>query len=382
MPCVACVGSKISEKLSGEPRKVGGCGNCGAHKLTVYNWLAGINSVQATPEFVEVRFKNSRKGIYFNEPKLPLREGEVVVVEAATGHDVGIISLTGELVKLQMKKKNISYPSDKVKKIYRIARERDIEVWQAAIKLEEETKKRARQIAQELGLEMKINDVEYQGDKTKATFYYTAEGRVDFRELIKKYAREFRVKIEMRQIGMRQEAGRIGGIGSCGKELCCSTWLTDFRSVSTQAARYQQLSINPAKLAGQCGKLKCCINYELDQYLEALQEFPDSEIKLHTQSGVAVFQKLDVFKKKMWYAYENDPDTLHELDIDRVKTIIELNKKNIYPESLRENTADTSPKEIGFMNVVGQERIDRFQSKDKSEKSKDRKRNNKQKGRK
>lgn len=370
MACGTCFKNKDNIKNGGY-RQSGGCGNCSSDKLTVFNWLAGISDPSVDgPAWVEVRFKNSRKNYYINPEKLPVKEGDVVAVEAQTGHDIGVVSLTGPLVLRQMARKNIAADEKNAKKIYRIARQKDIDIWQEAIKLEESTKKRAREIAASMGLVMKINDVEYQGDKTKATFYYTAEGRVDFRELIKVYAREFKVKIEMRQIGMRQEAAMLGGIGSCGRELCCSSWLTDFRSVNTQAARYQQLAFNPSKLTGQCGKLKCCLNYELDQYVEALNEFPDTEIKLQTKAGTAVFQKLDVFKKKMWYAYEHDPYNFIELDLNRVKEIIELNKKNIIPDQLKELTSVTMPEDPGFTNVVGQDSVDRFDKKNKRKKKK------------
>ena len=275
MACNSCSTGK-----DGQPKGCknnGTCGTDGCNKLTVFDWLSNMSLPNGEKPFpcVEVRFKNGRKHYYRNSENLSLSMGDIVATQAQFGHDIGMVTLTGELVKIQMKRKKID-PSDEenVLKIYRKASEKDINIWQTARDREEPMKVKARQFAIDLKLEMKISDIEFQGDGSKATFYYTAEDRVDFRELIKVYAREFKTRIEMRQVGFRQEAARLGGIGSCGRELCCSTWLTDFRSVSTSAARYQQLSLNPLKLAGQCGKLKCCLNYELDTYLEALESFP------------------------------------------------------------------------------------------------------------
>jgi cell fate regulator YaaT (PSP1 superfamily) len=350
----------------------GSCGSGGCNKLNVFDWLANmeIPNGQAPFDIVEIRFKNSRKGFYKNIDKLPLTTGELVAVEASSGHDIGIVSLAGELVKLQMKKKNVSFDSDEIKKIYRKAKSLDIEKWNAAKALEEETMYKARTQAVKLKLNMKISDVEYQGDKTKAIFYYTADERVDFRELIKALAEEFKVRIEMRQIGSRQEAGRLGGIGSCGRELCCSTWLTDFRSVTTSAARYQQLSINPQKLAGQCGKLKCCLNYELDSYLDAIKGFPDTNIKLNTQKGKAFHQKTDIFKKLFWYSYETEPNVFVELPLARVKEIIEFNQKDVLPSELLKEPAKNVVKEYtpDYENVVGQDSLNRFDHKKKKKK--------------
>jgi cell fate regulator YaaT (PSP1 superfamily) len=274
MGCSGCSsGRGCTTTTSGVPKGCGSGGSCsagGCNKLNVFDWLANmaLPAGQKPFDIVEVRFKNSRKEFYRNVNDLPLFQGEIVAVEAGSGHDIGVVSLTGELVKHQMKNRGIAADSPEIKKLYRKAKQTDVEKWKEAQVLEEKTMYAARTIAVRLGLQMKISDVEYQGDKTKATFYYTADDRVDFRELIKVLAAEFRVRIEMRQIGARQEAARLGGIGSCGRELCCSTWLTDFRTVNTSAARYQQLSLNPQKLAGQCGKLKCCLNYELDSYME------------------------------------------------------------------------------------------------------------------
>jgi cell fate regulator YaaT (PSP1 superfamily) len=310
-------------------------------------------------EFVEVRFKNTRKQ-FFKQENLSLTQGDVVAVEASPGHDVGTVSLVGDLVMLQMRKRNVDSATADFKKIYRKATESDIATWQDAVGLEDETKKRARIIARELGLDMKISDVEYQGDKSKAIFYYTAEARVDFRELIRKYAEEFKVRVEMKQIGSRQEAARLGGIGPCGRELCCSTWLTDFRTVSTSAARYQQLSLNPQKLAGQCGKLKCCLNYELDSYLDALKEFPSLKAKLELKDGTAFAQKVDIFKGVMWYTTKSDPTKFIEVPVERVNEILAMNKEGKKPSALVEHEYAEPVVKHDYENVVGQDDLTRF----------------------
>src|SRR5690606_38497821 len=253
--------------------------------------------------------------------------GDIVATEASPGHDIGIVTLTGELVKVQMKKKGVKDNAE-IGKLYRKASQKDIDIWSAARNKEEPMKVVAREIAIRLKLEMKISDIEFQGDGSKATFYYTANDRIDFRQLIKDFAREFSTRIEMKQVGFRQEASRLGGIGSCGRVLCCSTWLTDFRSVNTAAARYQQLSLNPQKLAGQCGKLKCCLNYELDTYMDALRDFPDFDTKLVTEKGDAVCQKQDIFKGLMWFAYTNNFSNWQVLNIEQVREIITQNKQN------------------------------------------------------
>ncbi|RLD33139.1 MAG: hypothetical protein DRI88_11385 [Bacteroidetes bacterium] len=305
-------------------------------KLTSYNWLGDVFDPLADKDFsyVEVRFKNGRKDFYTYSGDTLLNEGDIVAVEASPGHDIGIVSLTGDLVLLQMKRKSADPEKKEFKRIFRRARLADIEKWFEAIKQEDGAMHKTRVIAMNLGLEMKINDVEYQGDKTKAVFYYTAEERVDFRELIKKLAEAFRIRIEMRQIGVRQEAAKLGGIGSCGRELCCSSWMSSFQSVSTNSARIQQLSLNPQKLAGQCGKLKCCLNYEIDNYIETLQSFPDNRIRLKTKKGRASYVKSDVLKKMMWYAYEDDPNNIMAIPVDKVNEIIELNNKKKYPADL------------------------------------------------
>ena len=290
--------------------------------------------------------------------------GDTVAVESTSGHDIGIVSLKGELVRLQMRKKKVKTDSEEIKTLYRHASALDLEKWETAKNREKKTMYRAREMAFNLNLDMKIGDVEFQGDNTKAIFYYTSDGRVDFRELIKQMAHEFKVRIEMRQIGVRQEAQRMGGIGSCGRELCCSTWLNDFRSVSTSAARYQQLSLNPQKLAGQCGKLKCCLNYELDMYVEAIKDFPKSNVKLKTKKGEAFMQKMDIFKRKVWYSYSSEPSNFFELHLDKVKEIVFENKKGNHPESLEMyiNTLVEEPKH-DYENVVGQDSITRFDKK-------------------
>lgn len=341
-----------------------GAGGCGT-KLSVFDWLSNMElpKGQTRPDVVEIRFKNTRKDFFKMEPDMILSSGDVVAVEASPGHDIGVVSLTGELVRLQLRKR---YPKGEVpelKKVYRKAKQTDIDKWQAARDLEMPTMLRARTIASEMKLAMKISDVEYQGDKTKAVFFYTAEERVDFRDLIKRLADEFKVRVEMRQIGSRQEAGRLGGIGTCGRELCCSTWLTDFRSVSTSAARYQQLSLNPLKLAGQCGKLKCCLNFELDTYLDAIKDFPEATPKINTQAGRAFHQKTDIFRRIIWYSYESDPSNFIALSVDRVKELIESNKKGEVPAELSSEKLVVKPKaqeEMYYENVVGQDSLTRF----------------------
>ncbi|MDP4281147.1 MAG: regulatory iron-sulfur-containing complex subunit RicT [Bacteroidota bacterium] len=310
-------------------------------------------------DIAEIRFKNSRKDFFRIPPDIELAIGDIVAVEANPGHDIGIVSMCGEMVRLQMRKKKVNPDNPDMKKVYRRARLTDIEKWIASVELEMGTMSKSKEIVLRLGLQMKINDVEYQGDGTKAIFYYTADDRVDFRELIKVLAEEFKVRIEMRQIGARQEASRLGGIGSCGRELCCSTWLNDFRSVTTGAARVQQLSLNPQKLAGQCGKLKCCLNYEYETYLDALKDFPNSEIVLKTKKGDAVHQKSDIFNRLMWYSYLNDPSNLMAIKVENVNQIISDNKNGIIPEQL-EDFSFIFEQKSEFENVVGQDDLTRF----------------------
>lgn len=357
----------------------GSCGTGGCNKLSVFDWLANMKLPDGQQPFdiAEIRFKNSRKEYFKNVNSLSLNVGDVVAVEAGSGYDVGVVSLTGELVKLQLKKRNVPLDSEEFKKIYRIAKQTDLDKWKEARELEVPTMYKARTIALRLGLEMKLSDVEYQGDKTKATFYYTADARVDFRELIKVLAEEFRVRVEMRQIGARQEASRLGGIGSCGRELCCSTWLTDFRTVNTSAARYQQLSLNALKLAGQCGKLKCCLNYELDSYVDALKEFPDMDgKKLQTKKGDAFLQKTDIFRRMMWFSYRGEPGVFVPMKVEDVHEVLAANAKGELPEALKATvrvtqTVTAVEPEPSFENVVGQDSLTRFDQK-KSQKFKQR----------
>jgi cell fate regulator YaaT (PSP1 superfamily) len=389
MGCSTC--STTDGQVSPGCGNNGVCGSDGCNKLNVHDWLDNMLMPDGHKPFdiVEIRFKGSRKDFYRNSDNLQLKTGDIVAVEGNPGHDIGIVSLTGELVRFQMKNKGTQIDSNEIKALYRIARPADIEKWEVAKKLEVSTMYKARTIALALKLRMKLSDVEYQGDGKKATFFYTADERVDFRELIKKLADEFRIRIEMRQIGMRQEASRLGGIGSCGRELCCSTWLTDFRAVSTSAARYQNLSLNPLKLAGQCGKLKCCLNYELDAYLDAIEDIPDSNVKLQTNKGTAVHRKTDIFKRLMWYSYLN-PDVGKEgqgidnwvvIKVDRVKEIIELNKNNRKPDDL--GVYEEFKNEIAepdYTDVVGQDSLTRLDKRKKKKKKKKKRYSNQQKG--
>ena len=307
-------------------------------KMHEFNWLKDYEGTnpEGKPLIAEVRFKNDHKDFFTYPEELNLQEGELVAVEAAIGHDIGIVTLVGELAVRQMKRKRFRTPLEEMKKVYRRARANDVEKWLSAIALEDSTLYRTRTIAENLGLEMKLNDIEYQGDKTKAIFYYTADGRVDFRELIKKLAEEFHVRVEMRQIGVRQESAKLGGIGSCGRELCCASWISDFQSVTTNVARVQQLSPNPQKLAGQCGKLKCCLNFEYEAYVEALKAFSDPNIVLKFKNGDAIHQKSDVFKGIMWYSYTTDKSNIMAIPVDKVKEIIAKNKKGELPEKLED----------------------------------------------
>jgi len=378
MSCNNC-----STDSGGVPKGCKSNGNCGTDtcgsgsKLSVFDWLSNMTlpNGQAPFNIYEIRFKNGRKLFFKNTENLTLSMGDVVAVEGSPGHDIGTITLGGELVKVQLKKKKVSLDSEDIKKIYRKASQRDIDVWQSAREKESETQRRGREILGRLGLKMKLSDVEYQGDGNKATFYYTADERVDFRQLIRDFASAFSVRIEMKQVGLRQEAARLGGVGSCGRELCCSTWLTDFRKVSTAAARYQQLSLNPLKLAGQCGKLKCCLNFELDTYLDALKEFPKQDMVLKTENGVAVFVKMDIFKNLLWYKYKDNSFKWFKLSLDQVQEIIALNKGNENSPSLEEYESDSVEEvKIDFENVVGQESLTRF---DRPKQKRNRNRNQK-----
>jgi cell fate regulator YaaT (PSP1 superfamily) len=375
---MACTNCSTGAK-DGTPRGCNNNGTCGTdscNKLSVFDWLSNMTLPGGQEPFdaAEIRFKNGRKEFFRNTEKLTLSIGDIVATETSPGHDIGIVTLTGELVKIQMKKKGDN-PDKELAKIYRKASQRDIDIWTEARNKEEAVRMRAREIAIHLKLEMKISDVEFQGDGSKATFYYTANDRVDFRQLIKEFAQEFKIRIEMKQVGFRQEAARLGGIGSCGRELCCSTWLTDFRSVNTSAARYQQLSLNPQKLAGQCGKLKCCLNYELDTYLDALKDFPDMDTKLYTEKGDAYCQKVDIFKEIMWFAYANAPAQWLVLPVSRVQEIVAINKKKERVAGLEDYVMESVQEvEKKFENVVGQDSLTRFDQPKKKKNNKNKKR--------
>jgi cell fate regulator YaaT (PSP1 superfamily) len=344
------------------------CKNSSCCKLDSYDWLSDVPVGNVATDMIEVRFKNTRIGYYKNVNNLQLKQGDIIAVEASPGHDIGIVALTGELVLEQMKKNRVRSDNGEYKKVYRKAKGIDIDKWKESIDLEMTTMLKARKISETLKLNMKIGDVEFQGDRTKAIFYYIADERVDFRELIKVLAEEFKVRIEMRQIGARQEAGRIGGIGTCGRELCCSTWINNFVSVTTNSARYQEVSLNPQKLAGQCGKLKCCLNYELDSYLDAQKDFPDTSIALVTTDGTAYHQKTDIYRRLMWYGYSREEGSaLIALSVERVKEVIEENKQS-RKVKVTDEEAGAAPQakteELGYKNVVGQESLTRFDKKD------------------
>lgn len=331
----------------------------GCCKLGDYNWLKDAQDGSCNGLF-EVRFKNTRKGIYINDSPQNIRLGDLVMVEATTGLDLGIVTLEGPIVGRQMKCKGIDPKTAVFKKIYRKARQTDIERWQEAIAREQETMIKARSIAAEMGLEMKIGDVEFQGDGTKAIFYYIADGRVDFRQLIKAFAEEFHIRIEMKQIGARQEAGLIGGLGVCGRELCCANYISSFQSISTAAARCQDLSLNPQKLAGQCGKLKCCLNYEVATYLDAQSRIPKVSEPLDFQDGPAYLRKTDILKEVMYFSYDRTSDAqLYPLAASEVREIIKMNRNGVKPESLRSEPEPVSPE---FVTAVGDDSISRFDS--------------------
>ncbi len=362
MSCSSCSSTK-----NGSPRGCQNNGTCGSdscNKLTVFDWLENMHPPQGEEDcsFVEVRFKNSRKEFFRLPKELKPQAGSLVITKVDRGYDLGTVTLAGALVAVQMKRKKIKAESDKIGTILRLANQEEIDVWHASRAKEAEVQKRARELAIALKLNMKLSDVEFQGDGKKATFYYTADKRVDFRQLIKDMARAFSIRIEMRQIGLREEASRLGGVGSCGRELCCSTWLTDFRSVNIAAARYQQLSLNPQKLAGQCGRLKCCLNYELEVYRSALKAFPKAEVKLQTEKGIGVFQKMDIFKGLIWYAYKGEWTTWHKLTVSAVKEIIEKNKANQKVPSMEAYVEEEVKEEKNklFDSGVGQDSLKRF----------------------
>lgn len=384
MSCSTCSNNKTG--VPNGCKSNGSCGTGGCNKLTVFDWLANMQlpTGQKPYNIVEVQFKNERKEYYKNDKSLSLFGGDIVCVQGTSGHDVGTVTLTGELVKLQLDKRKIK-DTKNLPVIYRKAGDADIQKWHEARALEDEVKPKARKLAIDLNLDMKISDIEFQGDKSKATFYYTADSRVDFRELIKKYTSTFNIRVEMKQIGMRQEAGKLGGIGVCGRELCCSTWLTDFRSVNTSAARYQQLSLNPQKLAGQCGKLKCCLNFELDAYMEQFKTFPDTRVELKTQLGNARHQKTDVFKRMMWYSVmdKNGMSDFIPLAVERVNEIIQMNKEGKKPQSLKDFMVVETPvveEKENFGSVVGQDSLNRFDSNFKKKKKSKKKGNYRGKG--
>jgi len=339
-----------------------GCNRNSSQKLSTFDWMCDLPETQKDTDFVEIQFKNTRKGYFLNSTKIPLEKGDVVAVESSPGHDIGEVTLVGRLVLLQMKKYNVNPEKIEVKRVYRKAKETDLEKFQEAKGKEQETMIKARQIAESLKLNMKIGDVEFQGDGNKAIFYYIADERVDFRQLIKVFAETFRIRIEMKQIGARQEAGRIGGIGPCGRELCCAGWMTNFNSVSTSAARIQDISLNPQKLAGQCGKLKCCMNFELDSYTDASKNFPSKEIPLETLDNTYYHFKTDVFKGQM--AYSTSPNfgaNLVTISSKRAKEVIALNRKGTKPDMLDDHSEDEAkPVVVDYENGVGQDSLTRF----------------------
>ncbi len=346
----------------------GACQTGGCNKLNVFDWLAHMDGSISSFDIVEIRFKNGRKDFFRNKQQLELNLGDAVVVDVPNGHHIGHVSLQGELVRLQMKKKKVD-DDESIKGIYRVASAKDIDKFRQARKREEPTLFRTREIIQQQKLQMKLTDVEYQADNTKATFYYSADDRVDFRELIKVLAAEFRIRIEMRQISLRQEASRLGGVGSCGRELCCSTWLTGMVSVSTQAARYQNLSLNPSKLSGQCGRLKCCLNYELETYMESLKDIPEVEKPLQMESGPAFLQKTDIFRKIMWFSFK-DENSWHPVDTSRVAEIIALNKDGKKPATLFEDEVVEEPVSTLNSDLVAMDR--KFRGRHKTKKKKKR----------
>ena len=357
MSCTSC--STASNGKPGGCKSNGGCSTGGCNRMNTHDWLRNlpISDVASACKVIEVSFsQGTRKDFYRNPTLQPYEKGDLIAVEGVSGFDVGEVSLTGEIVRLQMKKRNVKEDNPEMKKVLRVATDRDIDIWKQNKAREPEAVIRSRAIAKQLKLDMKISQVEMQADGRKATFFYIADGRVDFRELIKVYASEFKVKVEMRQIGARQEAGKVGGIGSCGRELCCSTWLTDFSSVNTTAARYQNLSINQTKLSGQCGRLKCCLNYELDTYLDALQHFPDNCDVIQVAKGNAFLIKKDIFKNLMWYTLP-DSNKQYPLTIERVQKIKSLNQQGIKPDDLEPvEVTSGKPKEAEpeFVELVGQ----------------------------
>ncbi len=387
MGCISCAVGEYKTKTKAKSSGCGSTGGCssggcstgGCNKLNTFDWLSNMDIPSSQRyDMVEVRFKGGRKDYFRNLNHLDLTTGDMVVCEMTSGHHVGMVSLQGDLVRLQMKKKNLTVGDD-VKGIYRLASEKDQEKHTQAMARDLPTMYRTREIARDLDLNMKLSDVEYQSDNTKATFFYSSEERVDFRELIKILASEFKVRVEMRQISLRQEASRLGGIGSCGRELCCSTWLTDFKNISTSAARYQNLSLNPAKLSGQCGRLKCCLNYELETYMDALKGIPNVDSPLKTQAGDATLQKTDIFKRIMWFGFDKSANW-HPVPIEKVVEIIDLNKKGILPESLEQLQSVPQAAERGKSSLNSDlENLDKKYSGDQKKKSKSRNNRNRNK---
>ncbi len=361
----------------------GGCSTCkvsekrGSAASSVFNWLANVEEAKSNSNknLVEIQFKMNRKEYFENKDNLSISEGDFVAVEGNSGHDIGKITLIGEIVYYQIKRKKINIKTNPLKKIYRLAKDTDLSKYESAIDLEQSTLKKAKEIINNHKLEMKLIDVEFQGDKSKAIFYYTAEKRVDFRELIKEYSKTFGIRVEMKQIGVRQEAAMVGGIGSCGRELCCTTWMVDFPAVSTSSARYQQLSINPQKISGQCGKLKCCLNFELDSYLDNLKYFPKQKQTLKTKKGEAKQIKIDVFKKKLQYVYKSNEPGIFELSLKQVIQIIEHNKKGKTPVSLEEFVVEKEVSKTDYNNVLGQNNINRFDKNNPNKKQKTKNKN-------
>lgn len=371
MGCSSC--GTGNEKAPG-CKSNGGCSSGSCNRMNVYDWLANLpfSDPESTCRVIEVSFNNgSRKDYFRNSTVQYFEKGDMVAVEGVSGFDVGMVNLTGEVVRLQLRKKGINENDPDMRKVLRRAVDRDLDIMRQNKAREPEAIIRSRAIAKQLNLDMKISEVEFQADGRKATFFYIADDRVDFRELIKIYAKEFKVKVEMRQIGARQEAGKVGGIGSCGRELCCSTWLTDFKSVNTTAARYQNLSINQTKLSGQCGRLKCCLNYELDTYLDALQHFPENADTLQVAKGTAILIKKDIFRNLMWYILP-DSSKQYPLTIERVKKIKFENSKNIIPAELEAvEVTSSKPKEVEpeFVDVVGQISLRTLEKAEKRKKS-------------
>ena len=352
-------------------------GCCNGHggtcsKLNVYDWLDDVINIANPIDLVEVRFKNTRKDFFRNVNNLKLDPGDIVAVEGNPGHDIGIVTVTGDLVLEQMKKHKVTLINGEIRKIYRKAKPADIDKWKEAIACEQQTMIRARQIANNLKLNMKIGDVEYQGDKTKAIFYYIADDRVDFRQLIKDFADAFRIRIEMKQIGARQEAGRIGGIGPCGREVCCATWISNFVSVNTNSARYQDISLNPQKLAGQCGKLKCCLNFEVDTYIDAQKDFPQANVPLETENGTYQFMKADIFKQIFWYTKIGDKTgNFIAVPVDRVKEIIRSNQKGkAVSRLIHESDIKPAVEKLSFEDGSNHDSLTRFDDPKRAENKK------------